>query len=344
VALNGMDRPLGELIVGLRNLTGMTQEELAHASGLSVRSISDLERGRVSRPRRRSLELLTAALDLDRTQAKELIAIARGIPARRSGGGADSTSDVPEPVPRQPQVTPRQLPGLMGGFVGRSAELKTLSRWLDNAVYADRTVTVLMIAGATGVGKTTLATQWGHEIAERFPDGQLWLDLRGFDPAATPLSPAEAIRALLDAFNIPPGQIPLTLDARADLYRRLMADRRILVVLDNARDASQVRPLIPGSPGCLLIVTSRRSLFGLASTEGARLLNLDVLTAGEARQLLARRLGQERLAAEPEAADELIRLCAGLPLALLIAVTHAHVSSNLRLADLAVQLRHALTA
>jgi len=339
----GTDRRLGELLASLRNMAGMTQEELADASGLSVRSISDLERDRVSRPRRRSLELLATALDLDRIQAKALIAIARGMPVRWPDGLADSPSGMSEPVSQLLKVTPRQLPGLMSGFVGRSAELETLSGWLDDTVHADRPAAILTIAGTAGVGKTTLAIRWGHQIAERFPDGQLWLNLRGFEPAATPLSTAEAVRTLLDALNVRPGQIPLTLEAQAGLFRSLLAGRRILVVLDNARDTSQVRPLLPGSPGCLLVVTSRRKLFGLAATEGARLLNLAVLTAGEARQLLACRLGHTRLAAEPEATDELIRLCAGLPLALGIAAAHADVSSDPRLADLAVQLCNAQT-
>jgi transcriptional regulator with XRE-family HTH domain/tetratricopeptide (TPR) repeat protein len=338
----GMDRRLGELLASLRNLAGMTQEELADASGLSVRSISDLERDRVSRPRRRSLELLATALDLDRIQAKALIAIARGMPVRWPDGLAEGPSGVSEPVPQRLKVTPRQLPGLMGGFVGRSAELRTLSGWLDDAVHPDRPAAILTIAGAAGVGKTTLAIRWGHQIAERFPDGQLWLNLRGCEPAATPLSAAEAIRTLLDALNVPPGQIPSTPEAQAGLYRSLLAGRRILIVLDDARDTSQVRPLLPGSSGCL-VVTSCTKLFGLAATEGARLLNLDVLTAGEARQLLACRLGHARLAAEPEATEELIRLCAGLPLALGIAAAHADVSSNPRLADLAVQLCDAQT-
>jgi len=339
----GQGRRLGELLTSLRNLAGMTQEELAGVSGLSARSISDLERGRVARPRRRSLELLAAALDLDPAQAKALIAIARGAPARWPDRAASGTPGTTEHKPLQLTVTPRQLPGVTSGFVGRSAGLATLSEWLGSAARADQPVTIVTIAGAAGVGKTTLAIRWGHQVAEHFPDGQLWLNLRGFTPAATPLSPAEAIRALLDALHVPPDQIPVTLDAQAGMYRSLLAGRRVLVVLDNARDTGQVRPLLPGSPGCLVVVTSRDKLVGLAATNGARLLHLKLLSAAEARQLLEGRLGRNRLAAEPDAADELIRLCAGLPLALGITAARASATPNLRLADLAVQLRDTQT-
>jgi tetratricopeptide (TPR) repeat protein len=339
----GPDLNLGDLLASLRNRAGMTQEELAVASGLSVRSISDIERSRVSRPRRRSLELLSEALGLDAAQAEAVIARSRRVPLAWPEAGADGAWPAgAAPRPGQ-KVPPRQLPAVTSGFAGRSAQLRMLNRWHDQVSREPGTAPAIVITGAAGVGKTTLALQWAHQAAARFPDGQLWLNLRGFDTAATPLSPTEAIRTLLEGLNVPAGQLPVMLDAQAGLYRSLLAGKRFLVMLDNARDTSQVRPLLPGSPDCLVIITSRARLSGLAAIEGARGLVLDVLSSGEARQLLERRLGSRRVAAEPEAADELIRLCAALPLALAVAAARASLSAGLKLATLAAELRDART-
>lgn len=145
---------------------------------------------------------------------------------------------------------------------------------------------------------------WAHQIRDRFPDGQLYINLRGFDPAGSAMEPAEAIRAFLDAFALPPDRIPPDLDAQAALYRTLLADRRVLIVLDNARDSSQVRPLLPGTPLSLVIVTSRNQLLSLVATDGAQPIGVDLLAPGEARTLLVRRLGKQRIAAEPAAVDQ----------------------------------------
>ena len=174
-----------------------------------------------------------------------------------------------------------------------------------------------------GVGKTALAVHWAHQVAHRFADGQLYVNLRGFDPAGSPATPDEAIRELLDGLAVPAAQIPPGLPAQAALYRSLLAGRRMLVVLDNARDEQQVRPLLPGGPGCLVLITSRRQLAGLAATDGARLLTLDVLPPAEARQMLTARLGAGRAAAEPAAVTQIAALCAHLPLALAIAAARA---------------------
>jgi tetratricopeptide (TPR) repeat protein len=200
-----------------------------------------------------------------------------------------------------------------------------------------------MITGSAGVGKTTLALHWAHQRSARFSDGQLWLNMRGFDPAAAPLSPPEAIRTLLEGLNVPAGQLPVTFDAQVGLYRSLLAGKRFLVMLDNARDTGQVRPLLPGSPDCLVMITSRARLGGLAAIEGAHGLELDVLSHGEARQLLERRLGSRRVASERAAVDELIRLCAALPLALAVAAARASLSAGLKLAELVAELRDART-
>jgi tetratricopeptide (TPR) repeat protein/transcriptional regulator with XRE-family HTH domain len=339
----GPDLDLGDLLASLRNRAGMTQEELAVASGLSVRSISDIERSRVSRPRRRSLELLSEALGLDTGQAEALVARSRQVPLTWPEAGADGAWPAGAAARRRQKAPPRQLPAVTSGFAGRSAQLRMLDQWHDRVSREVGTSPAIVITGAAGVGKTTLALQWAHQAAARFPDGQLWLNLRGFDPAAAPLKPPEAIRTLLEALNVPAGQLPVMLDAQVGLYRSLLAGKRVLVMLDNARDTSQVRPLLPGSPHCLVMITSRVRLSGLAAIEGARGLVLDVLSSGEARQLLERRLGSRRVAAEPEAADELIRLCAALPLALAVTAARARPSAGLKLATLAAELCDART-
>ena len=234
-------------------------------------------------------------------------------------------------------AVPRQLPATVVGFTGRSGPLAELDALLDTRAAA---VVVSAIGGTAGVGKTALAVHWAHAVADRFPDGQLYVNLRGFDPCGSaPMTPGEAVRGFLDAFGVPAQQIPVTLDAQAGLYRSLLAGRRVLAVLDNARDVDQVRPLLPGSPGCLVVVTSRNQLTPLVATEGARPLTLDLLSAGDARELLAHRLGAERIAAEPAAVDEIVERCARLPLALAIAAARAASCPGFPLAHIAEQLR-----
>jgi hypothetical protein len=172
-----------------------------------------------------------------------------------------------------------------------------------------------------------------------FPDRQLYVNLRGFDPTGTPVKPAEAIRGFLDAFEVPPERIPVNLDTQAALYRALLADRRVLVVLNNARDVDQVRPLLPGSSTCRVVITSRNQLASLVTQEGARPITLDVLGATEASALLAHRLGHDRVAAEPDVVAELIDHCARLPLALSIVAARGALNPNLPLWALADELR-----
>src|SRR5262249_3869064 len=190
-------------------------------------------------------------------------------------------------------------------------------------------------------GKTALAVYWAHGVTDRFPDGQLYVNLRGFDPSGSVMDPADAVRRFLDALDVPPERIPVDLDAQAALYRSQLAGRRMLVVLDNARDTAQVRPLLPGAPGCLVVVTSRNELTGLIAGDGAHPVTLDLLTDDEARQLLTQRLGADRVAAEPAAVGEIITRCAHLPLALALVATRAAIRPHAELRVLAEELRDA---
>ncbi|MFB9903531.1 AfsR/SARP family transcriptional regulator [Allokutzneria oryzae] len=240
---------------------------------------------------------------------------------------------LPEPPPR-PGGGPDQLPPVTRWFTGRDAELDQLSASLEDS----GTVVISAIGGGGGIGKTTLALRWAHAHADRFPDGQLFVNLRGFDQHE-PMTPETAVRGFLDALGVAPQRIPVELDAQAALYRSLLAGKRMLVVLDNARDLDQITPLLPGGATCAVIVTSRHRLTGLITHHGASWLPLDILDDAEARNLLAGRLGQARLDAEPDAVEVLLGCCAGLPLAL--AITAARIARHPRqpLARFAVELR-----
>jgi DNA-binding SARP family transcriptional activator len=244
-------------------------------------------------------------------------------------------------LPAPGHVVPRQLPAATRHFAGRDGALKALTGLANEAAEGSQATVISVIAGTAGIGKTTLALHFAHQAAGQFPDGQLYVNLRGFDPAGSPLTAEEAIRLLLDALSVPAARVPAGLDAQAGLYRSLLAGQRMLVLLDNARDVEQVRPLLPASPGCLVIVTSRSQLTSLVAVEGAFSLTLDVLADAEARELLTRRLGPERVAADPGAAGELIQLCARLPLALSIAAARTASQPGLTLAGLAAELRDA---
>ncbi|MGN9909662.1 BTAD domain-containing putative transcriptional regulator [Phytohabitans sp. LJ34] len=229
---------------------------------------------------------------------------------------------------------PRQLPAAIRGFSGRATSLAGLDAV---ARRADEATAIAVISGGGGVGKTTLAVHWAHRTAGQFPDGQLYVDLCGFGPSGHALRPVEAVRGFLEALGTPPTAVPTDLPAQVGLYRSLVAGKRVLVLLDNAADAEQVRPLLPGAPGSVAVVTTRHQLPGLVA-EGAYPVTLDVLTDGEARELLAGRLGRDRVAAEPEATERILAICAGLPLALAIVAARATTSPRHGLAALAAEL------
>jgi DNA-binding SARP family transcriptional activator/tetratricopeptide (TPR) repeat protein len=232
---------------------------------------------------------------------------------------------------------PSMLPAAVAGFAGRSAELAALSAVSGRD---GRPALITAIGGTAGVGKTALAVHWARQHAADFPGGQLYVNLRGFGPA-DPMPAAEALRVFLDALKVPAAQIPASLDGRQALYRSQLAGQKILILLDNARDPDQVRPLLPASPTAVVLITSRNELASLVVADGAQPITLDVLTDPEADEMLARRLGPERVAAEPAAAAELIGLCARLPLALAITAARAAAHHGLPLAALAAELREA---
>ncbi len=233
----------------------------------------------------------------------------------------------------QARSVPHQLPAAPRSFIGRVDEMKALSAAMD----AGGTVAISAIGGAGGIGKTWLALQWAHQHLDRFPDGQLFVNLRGFDPSNEPMSPAVALRGFVEALGA--DRVPMDPDALAALYRSLMNDRKVLVVLDNARDSSQVSPLLPGSPGCGVLITSRRRLAGLVTTHGAQSVSLDTLDFDSSKQLLGSRLGAERIAAEPGVVADILQHCAGLPLAVGMVAARATLNPDLPLALVAHELR-----
>jgi DNA-binding SARP family transcriptional activator/tetratricopeptide (TPR) repeat protein len=234
-------------------------------------------------------------------------------------------------------ATPAQLPPDTDGFAGREVELRRLDDLVEER---STTLRIAALSGTAGVGKTALAIHWAHTVRDKFPGGQLYVNLRGYDPRGSPVAPVEAVRGFLEAFEVPAERIPTSFEAQVGLYRSLLASRQVLVLLDNARDAEQARSLLPGAPGSLVLVTSRDWLAGLIAV-GAHLLTVDLLDNVAAHAVLIRRTGAGRVAAEPAAADEIIRLCARLPLALAVVAARAQTHPRFSLAALAGQLRDA---
>ncbi|WP_245883540.1 AfsR/SARP family transcriptional regulator [Streptomyces hyaluromycini] len=253
----------------------------------------------------------------------------------RADAGLVASSTPAEPERLLEVSIPTQLPADLPVFVGRDAELAEVAR-----LPLAGTVVVSAIAGMAGVGKTTFAVRWARHVADHFPDGQLYLNLRGFDPAGQPVSPEHALRTILDSLGVDASTVPQGTDALAARYRTLLTGKRVLLLLDNARDAAQVRPLLPGAPGSLAIVTSRNRLSGLVATDGAHPVYLDVLSTPEARALLICRLGQQRVEAEPAAVEEIITRCARLPLALAVIAARAMGRPAFPLAAIAAELHH----
>ncbi|BCY12771.1 BTAD domain-containing putative transcriptional regulator [Actinoplanes sp. L3-i22] len=231
-------------------------------------------------------------------------------------------------------VRPAQLPRSPATFAAREPELAELARHAD----APDGAPLVVISGVGGVGKTTLAVRWAHQVADRFPDGQLYADLRGYGPEDAPAAPGDVLLGFLGALGVPDHRIPPGVADRTALFRSVLAGRRMLLILDNARDAGQVRPLLPGAAGCAVVVTSRNRLGALLVSDGAPAVHLDGFQDEEARAYLANRLGAELTDAEPAARDAIVAHCGGLPLALAVVCARIAGRPGFTLATVAEEL------
>jgi DNA-binding SARP family transcriptional activator/Tfp pilus assembly protein PilF len=293
----------------------------------------------------RQAEALAAFADARRVLVREL-GIEPGLPLRElharilaADPGLDLAQDATAGRPAaggKDRPVPAQLPGDVTAFTGRADELAELDHLLAGAAAQPRAVTIAVVSGTAGVGKTALALRWARQAAGSFPDGQLYVNLRGYDPGQ-PVLPADALAGFLRGLGMTGQDIPPGEDERAAAYRSLLDGRRVLVVLDNAASVEQVRPLLPGCPSCLVVVTSRDSLAGLVARHGAHRLNLDILPLGDAIRLMRTLVG-DRVDAEPRAAAALAGHCARLPLALRVAAELAAANPGSRLGELASEL------
>jgi hypothetical protein len=338
-----------------RHDSELTYHTIASRTGYSQTAIAEYFTAKTIPPTDR-FDILVGLLGANRAEKNALATARDRVDERRrdrhqrtsGGGGSPQPPGTARPDladdPRSEangshtaRSVPLQLPTALRHFSGRHDELAELDHLLDQTP-AVGAVLAIAISGTAGIGKTTLAVFWAHRVAHRFPDGQLYVNLRGFDTSAAAMDPAEAVRRFLNALGVPPERIPAEADAQAALYRSHLAGRRMLLVLDNARDSAQVRPLLPGAPGCLVLVTSRSQLTSLIAADGAHPLTLNLLTSEEARLLLSRRLGADRVAAEDAAVTEIITRCARLPLALALMAARAAVRPAVPLRLLADEL------
>ena len=299
----------GGLLRRLRDRAGLTQDELAEAAAVSQRAISDLERGINATARKDTAVLLAGALGLDGPARELFVAAARG----RAPAGEALAAAAGEAGTGSAAAASRTLPRDIAAFTGRAGELERLTAGLAGAAPGGGVVGICAIGGMAGIGKTTLAVHAAHQLARRFPDGQIFLPLHGHTPGQRPVDPADALASLLLAAGISAQAIPAGLDARAGLWRDFLAGKKILLVLDDAAGHEQVGPLLPGTAGSLVLVTSRRRL---AALEDAAVLSLDTLPPGEAAVLLARLAGRPDLGPGDAGVGEITRLCGYLPLAI----------------------------
>ena len=318
------------LLRRLRTEAGLTQEELAESAGLSARSVSDLERGVAVTARKDTARLLADALRLTGAVRERFEAVARG----RAVADASPASPVPGDRVGAAAAATRALPRDIASFTGRGGELAQLVGTVG-AAGSGGVVDIHAIGGMAGIGKTAFAVHAAHRLAPRFPDGQVFLPLHGHTPGQRPVDPADALASLLQTTGVSAAEIPAGLEARTNLWRDHLAGKQLLLVLDDAADSEQVRPLLPGSAGSLVLVTSRRHLTAL---EDARVVSLDTLPPGEAAELLIRLAGRPALDAGDTAVAEITRLCGYLPLAVGMLARQLHHHPAWTVAELAADL------
>jgi transcriptional regulator with XRE-family HTH domain len=308
----------GKIVRTYRERLGMTQEQLAGKAGVGVRTIRAIESGTISRSRPTTVSLLADALGMDTAERGVLFSAPMGA---ATGGPA-----------------PAQLPPRLSGFTGRAPESAFLLDVLRSHAGAGTDATVTVVSGPAGVGKSALATNCGHQVAAGFPDGQLFVELHRPGGDRRMVSPGEALGGLLGALGVRSELIPPDLGGRSALWRTVLAGKRVLLVLDDARDDAHVQPLLPSGQGSRTVITSRNKLTGLIARTGGWPVSLRPFTDDEARELLRRRLGAERLAAEPAAVDLIVRRCAGSPSALATAAAHVLTRPSVSLYRVACSL------
>ncbi|MFF3617377.1 tetratricopeptide repeat protein [Streptomyces sp. NPDC002580] len=320
VAENPLVEPLAVALMRALHSAGRTPEALAGYAALRKRLADELG--------------ATPGAEARREHQAILCGTATAPATRRTTPGADATST--STSTERAVVRPAQLPLEAAGFIGREEELARLDKFLAAAGERSTAVVVSAVSGTAGVGKTALAVRWAHRARHRFPDGQLYVNLRGYDPER-PMTASDALVRFLTALGVCGQDIPLEPDDRAARYRTEVAGRRILIVLDNASTVEQVRPLLPGTGSCAVLVTSRDSMAGLVARDGAHRLDLDLLPPDTARTLLRRLVGP-RAETDPTAVDALATQCARLPLALRIAAELAASRPSTPLTDLVAEL------
>ena len=329
-----MSEPLPESFAGLlkqlRMSAGLTQEELATAATLSYRSISDLERGINQTARKDTARLLADALNLRGAARSAFEAVALG--------RASAKEFAPYVASRGPAAAMRTLPRDISSFIGRNSELQQLLGTVDFSDASGKVVDIHAISGMAGVGKTAFALHAAHQLASHFPDGQIFLPLHAHTPGQRPVDPAEALASLLQTAGIAAQQIPPDLEARARMWRDHVADKRMLFLLDDAVGHEQVRPLLPGTAGSLVLVTSRIHLAGL---EDAQTISLDILPPDEAAQLLIRLAARSDLEPQDSAVISITHLCGYLPLAIGMIARKLHHHPRWTAEDLAVDMETA---
>jgi len=317
----------GLLLLGYRRAAGLTQEDLASKAEIHVRTLRNLERGSARGAQQRSAEALCKALGLAAGQRTEFLHAAKS--SRRQASGISAAAGTVPPSVR----SLCEVPAMMPDFVGRDSQLDKLRSWSSQARDASSGMAVAVV-GPAGVGKTSLAVAAAHHLAAEYPDGCLAVDLRGMDEH--PVSASTALDRMLRSLGVNPGQIPPTVAEQSSVYRSMLAGRRMLVLLDNVSDEAHTRPLLASRPGCLTLITCRRSLSGL---EGIRWLRLGPLGSDDAVELVASIVTPERVRAEPQAARELVEQCGNLPLAVRIVGNRLARQPRRSIASLTDQLR-----